>query len=187
MIRTLLLLATLKTFISPKTKQSEISSQHRFDHEMSISSNVPGRKKSREVLRQRENGFNLSGVHQERLPEYNALLDRNLRHHFEARSLQSHLNDVGLIDQRGRIVDLEKQKNKLSIIEQEFKLAEQMERRKEKEEDEIRRRVQMKRLTSLQETRQREKLLQLKEEKKIAREIVQAAKGYASVSKPTLH
>lgn len=154
---------------------------------MSISSNVPGRKKSREVLRQRENGFNLSGVHQERLPEYNALLDRNLRHHFEARSLQSHLNDVGLIDQRGRIVDLEKQKNKLSIIEQEFKLAEQMERRKEKEEDEIRRRVQMKRLTSLQETRQREKLLQLKEEKKIAREIVQAAKGYASVSKPTLH
>lgn len=175
------------TFISIKTKHSEAKAQRRFDQAMPTSGTVPGRKKSCEMLRQRENGFDLSGVHRERLPEYNALLDRNLRHHFEARSLQSHLNDVGLIDQRGRIVDLEKQKNKLSIIEQEFKLAEQLERRKEKEEDEIRRRVQMKRLTSLQETRQREKLLQLKEEKKIAREIVQAAKGYASVSKPALH
>lgn len=151
------------------------------------STNVASKKRRDEVLRQRESGFNLSGVHQERLPEYNALVDRNLRHHFENRTLQSHLSDVGLIDQRGRIVDLAKQKAKLSIIEQEFKIAEQSEQRRTKDEDEIRRRVQMKRHDALHEARQKEKLMQLKEEKKIVREIVQAAKGYASVTKPSVH
>lgn len=155
---------------------------------MPSSTNLTTSKKKREdVLRQRESGFSLSGVHQERLPEYNALVDRNLRHHFESRTLQSHLSDVGLIDQRGRIVDLEKQKSKLSIIEQEFKIAELSEQRRSKEEEEIRRRVQMKRHDALHDARQKEKLLQLKEEKKIVREIVQAAKGYSSVSKPTVH
>ncbi|ETM44667.1 hypothetical protein L914_10119 [Phytophthora nicotianae] len=141
------------------------------------------KKRSEEYLRQRENGFNLSGVHQDRLPQYNALLDRNLRHHFESRPLQSHLNELGLIDQRGRIVDLDKQKSKLFIIDQEFKLAEEVERRKQREEEELRRRVQMKRHDALQNARQREKLQQLKEEKKIAREIIQASKGYSSASK----
>lgn len=154
---------------------------------MPSSSNITSKKKREEVLRERESGFSLSGVHQERLPEYNALVDRNLRHHFENKSLQSHLSDVGLIDQRGRIVDLEKQKSKLSIIEQEFKIAELSEKRRSKEEEEIRRRVQIKRHDALHEARQKEKLLQLKEEKKIVREIVQAAKGYASVSKPSVH
>ncbi|KAE8891333.1 hypothetical protein PF010_g11592 [Phytophthora fragariae] len=146
--------------------------------------NSMSKKNSDEYLRQRESGFNLSGVHQERMPQYNALLDRNLRHHFESRPLQSHLNELGLIDQRGRIVDLDKQKSKLFIIDQEFKLAEEAERKKQREEDELRRRVQTKRHDALNNARQREKLLQLKEEKKIAREIVQAAKGYSSVSKP---
>ncbi|KAL3661921.1 hypothetical protein V7S43_013214 [Phytophthora oleae] len=145
--------------------------------------NALSKKRSEEYLRQRESGFNLSGVHQERLPQYNALMDRNLRHHFESRPLQSHLNELGLIDQRGRIVDLDKQKSKLFIIDQEFKLAEDAERKKQREEEELRRRVQMKRHDALHNARQKEKLLQLKEEKKIAREIVQAAKGYSSVSK----
>jgi hypothetical protein len=141
-------------------------------------------KKLEELLRQRESGFSLNGVHQEKLPDYNALVDRNLRHHFESRSVQKHLGSLGLVDQRGRIVDLDRQKSKLSIIEQEFKLAEQAERVREREEEEIRRRVQMKRHDAIKEARQREKLMQLKEEKKIAREIVQAAKGYSSVGKP---
>ncbi|KAF4042014.1 hypothetical protein GN244_ATG05738 [Phytophthora infestans] len=140
------------------------------------------KKRSDEYLRQRESGFNLSGVHQDRLPQYNALLDRNLRHHFESRPLQSHLNELGLIDQRGRIVDLDKQKSKLFIIDQEFKLAEEAERKKQREEEELRRRVQMKRHDALHNARQREKLQQLKEEKKIAREIIQASKGYSSAS-----
>lgn len=149
------------------------------------SSTKPSSKRQEELLRQREHGFNLSGVHQEKLPEYNALVDRNLRHHFESQKLQKHLGTLGLVDQRGRIVDLDRQKSKLSIIEQEFKLAEQAERVREREEEEIRRRVQVKRHDAIREARQREKLLQLKEEKKIGREIVQAAKGYTSVGKPT--
>ena len=131
-----------------------------------------------EYIKSRENGFNLSGAQQDRLPAYNALVDRNLRHHFENRAIQGHLNQAGLIDTRGRIVDLERQKSKLSIIEQEFKLAEKMERRKEREEEEIRRRVQMRRHEAIQEARQRDMLQKVKEEKKIAKEIVQAAKGY---------
>lgn len=141
------------------------------------------RKRNDDYLRQRENGFNLSGVHQDRLPQYNALLDRNLRHHFESRPLQSHLNELGLIDQQGRIVDLDKQRSKLFIIDQEFKLAEEAERKKQREEEELRRRVHMRRHDALHDARQREKLMQLKEEKKIAREIVQAAKGYNSASR----
>lgn len=140
-------------------------------------------RKSEDYLRHRENGFSLSGVHQERLPEYNALLDRNLRHHFESKTLQSHLNNLGLVDQRGRIVDLDKQKTKLSIIEQEFRLAEKQEKRREREEEEIRRRVQLKRHDALQDARQRERLQLLKEEKRIAREIIQAARGFYSVPK----
>ncbi|EEY56667.1 uncharacterized protein PITG_10221 [Phytophthora infestans T30-4] len=40
----------------------------------------------------------------------------------------------------------------------------------------------MKRHDALHNARQREKLQQLKEEKKIAREIIQASKGYSSAS-----
>lgn len=149
------------------------------------SSSSASKKKREEALRRREDGFSLSSVHHERLPDYNALIDRNLRHHFENRTLQSHLGGVGLIDQRGRVVDLDKHKSKLSIIEQEFRSAEQSEKRRVLDEDEIRRRVQLQRHDALQDARHKEKLLQLKEEKKIVREIVQAAKGYASVSKPS--
>ncbi|CEG50088.1 uncharacterized protein PHALS_07815 [Plasmopara halstedii] len=141
------------------------------------------KKRKDEYLRRRENGFNLSGVHQDRLPYYNALLDRNLRHHFESRPLQSHLNELGLIDQCGRIVDLDKQKSKLFIIDQEFKLAEEAERKKQREEEELRRRVQLRRHDALCDAHQREKMMQLKEEKKIAREIVQVTKGYSFAGK----
>lgn len=137
---------------------------------------------SESQLRARESGFSLAGVHQEKLPAYNALMDANLRHHFESRNLQSHLSSLGLVDQRGRVVDLDKHATKLSIIEQEFRLAEQAERRRARDEDEVRRRVQLKRHGALHEARQKERLLQLKEEKKIAREIVQAAKGYSCAS-----
>lgn len=141
--------------------------------------------KKLEQQRQREQAFDLSGIHQNKLPTYNALTDRNLCHHFEGQQVQSHLRSLGLVDAYGRLVDLDKQKSKLYIIEQEFKLAEQAERRREREEEEIRRRVQLKRHEVLQETKQKEKWMQLKEEKKITREIIQATKGYHSISKPT--
>ena len=42
------------------------------------------KKLSKRELRQREQGFDLSCT-SEKLPAYNALFDRNLRHHFENR------------------------------------------------------------------------------------------------------
>ncbi|KAF1327825.1 Breast cancer type 2 susceptibility, partial [Globisporangium splendens] len=140
------------TFTSPESISLLTSYPVRYEM---LSSSIASKKKREEQLRQRENGFNLYGVHQERLSEHNALVDRNLRHHFENRLLQHHLSDVRLIDQRGRIVDLERQKAKLSIIEQEFRIAEQNEKHRSKEEEKIRRRVQMKR----HDARQKEKLL----------------------------
>ncbi|EEY55798.1 uncharacterized protein PITG_09781 [Phytophthora infestans T30-4] len=126
------------------------------------------KKRSDEYLRQRESGFNLSGVHQDRLPQYNALLDRNLRHHFESRPLQSHLNELGLIDQRGRIVDLDKQKRPSERYSVKRKSCVVV--------------YKLSAMTPFHNARQREKLQQLKEEKKIAREIIQASKGYSSAS-----
>ena len=62
-----------------------------------------------------------------KLPKYNGLYDKNLRHHFENRRIQSHLANLGLIDSEGRVVDLDKAKGKVAIILQEFKNAERAE------------------------------------------------------------
>jgi len=53
--------------------------------------------------------------------EYNALTDPNMRHYFENRSVQKHLYNTGQIDRAGRVIDLERNKSKFHIIEQEFK------------------------------------------------------------------
>ncbi|KAG9411628.1 hypothetical protein AC1031_017264 [Aphanomyces cochlioides] len=90
-------------------------------------------------MKRREAAFD-SNVHNQKLPEYNALADHNLRHFFENRKLQQHLFDVGLIDKAGRVIDPDKHKGKLAILQQEFKLAEKSELMKQREEEEIRRR-----------------------------------------------
>ena len=48
------------------------------------------------VNRHREQGFNLN-VANDKLPEYNALFDRNLRHYFENRNVQRHLYRTGMV------------------------------------------------------------------------------------------
>ncbi|EQC28430.1 hypothetical protein SDRG_13758 [Saprolegnia diclina VS20] len=129
-------------------------------------------------MKRREMGFD-TNTHNQKLPEYNALADQNLRHFFENQKLQSHLHEVGLIDKTGRVIDPDKHKAKLSIIQQEFKLAEKAELAKQREEDEIRRRVQLRRHAALNEARKEEKIVKLKEDRKLTRQIVQAAKEYA--------
>ncbi|KDO21766.1 hypothetical protein SPRG_13180 [Saprolegnia parasitica CBS 223.65] len=124
-------------------------------------------------------GFD-TNTHNQKLPEYNALADHNLRHFFENQKLQSHLHEVGLIDKTGRVIDPDKHKAKLSIIQQEFKLAEKAELAKQREEDEIRRRVQLRRHAALNEARKEEKIMKLKEDRKLTRQIVQAAKDSGS-------
>ena len=71
-------------------------------------------------------------------PQYDALRDSNLRQYFESRQVQQFLHQMGWVDKEGRIVDLDKHKSKLNIIEQEFKYAEKAEYWRMKEEEEMR-------------------------------------------------
>ena len=113
-------------------------------------------------LTDRESGWDLSTCKSStaKLPEYNALFDPNMRHFFENRVVQRHLHNTGQvspnfsarphtsffsqgkisrqIDKDGRVIDLERNKGKLKIIEQEFKSAERIEHWRQKEEEEMR-------------------------------------------------
>ncbi len=46
--------------------------------------------------RERESGFDLTFA-TSKLPEYNGLFDKNLRHYFENRKVQKHLSRVGMV------------------------------------------------------------------------------------------
>jgi hypothetical protein len=89
-------------------------------------------------LKHREEGFDLNSISQSKLSEYSALHDPNMRHYFENPNVQRLLYQSGQIDRHGRVINLEKNKSKLQILEREFKDAERMEERKIKEEMEMR-------------------------------------------------
>jgi hypothetical protein len=127
-------------------------------------------RKQEEWARKREQGFDLSSQ-RAKLPDYNALYDRNLRHHFENRVRQKQLHRMGLIDNEGKVINLAKNRSKLFIIEQEFKAAEKAEYWRMKEEQEMRRRVQKKRYEALEQARRDERLAKIKEDRRIRREI----------------
>ncbi len=86
----------------------------------------------------REEGFNCRNLGSYNLPSYNALYDPNMRHFFENENTQRLLYQSGQIDKHGRVIDLEKNKSKLFILEKEFKTAEKIEERRQKEELEMR-------------------------------------------------
>jgi hypothetical protein len=94
--------------------------------------------KKRQQFKSREEGFDLNSISQVKLPEYSALHDPNMRHYFENPNVQRLLYQTGQIDRHGRVINLEKNKSKLQILEREFKDAERMEERKLKEEMEMR-------------------------------------------------
>eukprot|EP00944_MAST-04C_sp_MAST-4C-sp1_P006227 g6227.t1 len=133
-------------------------------------------KKMKEREKQFDMRFTLG-----KLPKYNGLYDKNLRHHFENRRIQSHLASLGLIDSEGRVVDLDKAKGKVAIILQEFKNAERAEEMRMKEEAEMRRRVQKKRHETLERGRRAERLLKIKDDRRIRLEILEAARGVVEV------
>lgn len=93
---------------------------------------------SPEILDKKEKGFSLTGLQSVRLNEYNALYDPNMRHFFESKNNQLLLYRTGQIDSNGRVIDLDKNKSKLFILEREFKEAEKIEERRQKEELEMR-------------------------------------------------
>lgn len=124
----------------------------------------------------RETGFRLSSAPAP-LPTYDALRDGNLRQHFESRGVQRFLQQKGWVDKTGRIIDLDKYRSKLNIIEQEFRYAEKTEDWRLKEEEEMRKTIQLKRERALQEAKRQERARKIKEENRIRKGIILAAKN----------
>lgn len=89
-------------------------------------------------MEKREQGFNTTGLQSVKLKEYNALYDPNMRHFFETKHNQNLLYRTGQIDSHGRVIDYEKNKSKLHILEREFKEAERVEEKRQQEEREMR-------------------------------------------------
>ena len=52
------------------------------------------------------------------LPRYQPLMDKNLRTHFENPIVRKVLFDMGLVDKDGHILDVDRNKSRLLIIEQ---------------------------------------------------------------------
>jgi len=115
-------------------------------------------------MREREKSFYLSNAPCD-VPDYNSLYDQDLRHYFDNRRTQKFLYKSGLIDREGRVIDQEKNKSKLFIIEQEFKHAEKEEFWRLKEEAEFRRRIQIKRHEALEQARRTQRISDLKAER----------------------
>jgi len=99
-----------------------------------------------------------------------------MRHFFENSTVQSHLYRTGQIDRAGRVIDLDRNKSKLHIIEKEFEHAEKAEELRQKDEAEMRRRVQLKRTQALGKARKEEKLIRMKEDRKMRQDIVLATR-----------
>lgn len=120
----------------------------------------------------REESFGLGHLKHASRPEYNALMDPNMRHYFENKSRQRHLIQTGLIDANGRVLDVDHSTAKLRVIEREFREAEKQEILRLKDEEEMRRRVQMKRLEALELARRQERFQRMKEDREMAKTIV---------------
>lgn len=96
------------------------------------------KQKIKELYEKREKGFNLNNLQSVKLNEYNALFDPNMRHFFESKNNQYLLYKTGQIDSHGRVIDLEKNKSKMHILEREFHEAEKLEEKRYREEMEMR-------------------------------------------------
>ena len=72
-------------------------------------------------------GWQMNDLGKVRLNEYNSLYDPNMRHFFENKKVQGHLYSTGQIDRHGRVIDLDKNKSKLHVLEREFERAELIE------------------------------------------------------------
>jgi hypothetical protein len=119
----------------------------------------------------RERGFDIGNLGAAKLNNYNALLDPNMRHFFESKQNQFLLYNTGQIDSHGRVIDYDKNKSKLHILEREFKEAERVEEKRLQEEKEMRHRVQRKRFNELERAKKSEILERLKAERELSREI----------------
>jgi hypothetical protein len=86
----------------------------------------------------REENFNLTSLNAVKRNEYNALFDPNMQHFFQNGKVQRFLYKTGQIDAHGRVIDMDKNKSKICILDKEFKEAERVEGLRLKEELEMR-------------------------------------------------
>ena len=148
-----------------------------------------GKKKSKKEqirLAKLENGFSMGNLNEVKLREYNSLHDPNMRHFFENQKVQSHLYKTGQIDRHGRVIDLDKNKSKIHILEREFERAELIETRRQADEMEMRYRVQRKRFEELERVRKEEVLHKLKHDRMLSKEMINTMRSSTSggLSKP---
>jgi hypothetical protein len=141
-----------------------------------------GHRLSGKQLKVLEDGF-VSNVAADRIPAYQSLQDTSLSNFYESRKVQRHLLQMGLIDHEGHVIDLDKHKAKLNIIEQEFVKAEKEEALQASEEREMRKRVQKKRHDALELARVQRRMAQMKEDNAIQQQISAAALEAFTVSK----
>jgi hypothetical protein len=120
-----------------------------------------------------------------KLPEYNSLLDSNMRHYFESKSVQSHLLQLQTrqVDEFGRIINLENHRSRLHVIEKEFHRGKQHEARMQKEEEHMRHLVRCERFREIEQQRDHEKVDRRREEKQLQLELDKAEQE-ASSKKP---
>lgn len=136
--------------------------------------------KIQERRKRKEDGWQMGNLNVVRLKEYNSLHDPNMRHFFENKKVQSHLYRTGQIDRNGRVIDLDHNKSKLRILEKEFDRAEKIEEMRQKDELEMRYRVQKKRFAELERVRKEEVMEKLKHDRLLSKEIIETMKGSTS-------
>jgi len=127
-----------------------------------------------------EDGFSMGNLNAVKLREYNSLHDPNMRHFFENQKVQAHLYKTGQIDRHGRVIDLDKNKSKIHILEREFERAERIEERRQTDEMEMRYRVQRKRFEELERVRKEEVLHKLKHDRMLSKEIITTMRSSTS-------
>lgn len=146
-----------------------------------------GKKKSKKEqirLAKLETGFAMGNLNVVKLREYNSLHDPNMRHFFENQKVQSHLYKTGQIDRHGRVIDLDKNKSKIHILEREFERAELIETRRQTDEMEMRYRVQRKRFEELERVRKEEVLHKLKHDRMLSKEMITTMRSSTSGGLP---
>ena len=95
--------------------------------------------KLKSKLKAKESGFKIpSRVGESMRNEYNALYDPNMRHFFESKTVQGLLYSTGQLDKHGRVIDLDRNKSKLHILEREFTAAQKIVEKRQQEEMDMR-------------------------------------------------
>lgn len=140
----------------------------------------PRSKKEQLRLKRMEEGFQMGNLNVVKLREYNSLHDPNMRHFFENQRVQAHLYKTGQIDRHGRVIDLDRNKSKIHILEREFSRAEAVEERRQNDELEMRYRVQRKRFEELERVRKDEILQKLKHDRMLSKEIITTMRSSTS-------